>query len=696
MEQKDLLRNLLIAGAAFLVFMAIGPRLFPTPPALNQPTTPPGIEQPAPAATGPDGAANPSTAPAVRTQGEGSGYTVIENTEEQIIVIGAHDSESETAGEEEPFRMRLALSNVGASIDSARLTDHAARLKEAERYTLLTPVVQSDGGTIRSLAVEKINIDGADVFLHDKKWTGGAPVRAPDGSGETVTFSIDVHKDGSPAMRVSRRFELTRQLKKEGRHDLNTSVLVENLSSEPRRVLMTMRGAVGVPQQNNADDRVVDWGVVAPSGHVLGNRRTQHGIAEKQSMPLYIWASSDPARRLSWAASANTYFTCTIAPTDPDGKSPASYITELTGFDVDQNPMTIADATVRFTSATVEVRPGGQIQYPASVYLGEKDGKAFQAIAEYSARNYYYQIEQGFGWCTFTFLVELMIKLLNGLFAIFRDYGVGIIILVLIVRALLHPITKKGQINMVRMQHKMGELAPKIEELKKKYANDRARLNQEMMKLDMNPAGQVLTCLPMFIQMPIWIALYLSLSNNIMMRHEPFLYGLTWIDDLTAQDALYKFSSPIHVPLFGVELTSFNLLPLLVGLFMYIQQKTQPKPKPNPNMTEQQRAQQDAMLKMMPIMSAMMVLIFYKMPSGLNLYVMFSSLFGWLEQVVIRKHIREQEAAGTLHLPSKRREKPDVIDVSGERRKPTWLEKLQKAAEDAQKLKSEKEKKKRK
>ena len=91
---------------------------------------------------------------------------------------------------------------------------------------------------------------------------------------------------------------------------------------------------------------------------------------------------------------------------------------------------------------------------------------------------------------------------------------------------------------------------------------DRARLNQELMKLNMNPAGQLLTCLPMVIQMPIWIALYLSLSNNILMRHEPFHF--TWISDLTSQDALYTFGSPFVVPVVGWVLPSFNLLPLLV------------------------------------------------------------------------------------------------------------------------------------
>lgn len=683
---RDFLRNLLIAGGVFVVIVAIGPRLLPTPPVNPQPVSTPAVVPPV-TPTG-DGGISPeatlSSASADKPRENGLGFVVVEAATEETLVLGAEEGQAN--GEDFPFRTRLTVSNIGASIESALLTDHAAKLKSPDRYSLLTPVEQADGSKFRSLAIEKINIDGQDVVLHDKKWN--ASLNASGGAeAHRVDFSIEVQKDGAAALRLIRSFTLPRQPKKDNRHDLTTSLTVENVSADPHRIVVTTRGAIGLPQEGTTDDRVIDWGTQGPTGHVVGNRSTLLAVAQRPATTLWAWSSAEPNKRLAWFASGNMYFTCTIAPVDPDGKL-ASYVTELTGVDLDANPMTVADATVRFISASVEVRAGGQVVYPASMYLGEKDGKAFRSVPEYASRNYYYQIEQGFGWCTFTFLVELMIWLLNSLYFIFRDFGVAIVILVLIVRALLHPITKKGQINMVRLQHKMGELGPKIEEIKKKYGNDKARMNQEMMKLDINPAGQILTCLPMFLQMPIWVALYLSLSNNILMRHESPFYGITWIPDLTAQDALIQFSSPIHIPLFGWELTSFNFLPLLVGLFMYIQQKTQPKPKPNPNMTEQQRQQQETMQRMMPIMSAMMVLIFFKMPSGLNLYIMFSSLFGWLEQRVIRKHILEREAAGTLHKPSRwgREDSADKA-VAPRDRKLSWFERLQKAAEEAQKNK---------
>ncbi|MCH8150016.1 MAG: membrane protein insertase YidC [Planctomycetes bacterium] len=337
--------------------------------------------------------------------------------------------------------------------------------------------------------------------------------------------------------------------------------------------------------------------------------------------------------------------------------------------------------TIRFITRRQKLDPRATVRYPVAIYVGEKDAKAFKTVEDYKRRNYYYQVSQGYGWCTFISLVELMIWLLNGLSALTRDFGVAIIILVLIVRTLLHPITKKGQVNMVKMQKKMQELAPKIEEIKKKYANDKARLNQEMMKLNINPAGQILTCLPMMLQMPIWVALYISLSNNILIRHQGSVF-LPWVHDMTVPDALYTFASPIIIPVLGWSIPAFNLLPLLVAVFMYTQQKLQPKPTPSPNMTDQQRQQQEMMQKMGPMMSVMMLIIFYPMPAGLNLYIMTSSLFGTIEQKRIRAHIKEQEEAGTLLKP---KDVPVAEDGSGKPRKPSFMERMQKAVDEAQK-----------
>jgi len=701
MEKNDTLKNLLVAGAIVVVVLTIGQALLPPPKPPAQGTVDPtsgsqmaqSVGSPADAPSEPDDSP-PSTGvtPSQANTAGKSPFSIVEAASARSFEIGSGPNDGADANQpESPFRMRLVASNLGAGIESATLTDHAAKLKHPDRYALISPVTSAGGAAYRALSIEKINIEGTDVTLLDKKWQSEGPQPCTTKSGEDGTelkFWMEIEDAGAPALRLERTFQLPKQSKASGRHDLNSALTIQNLSSKPYRVVATFRGGVGVASLREVDDVVLDAGEDAGDGVVAGTRKQRLEAARKAPEPIKLFSltPSEPNRRLSWSAIGNTYFTCTVSMVGDDGRSPAGYIAEASALDADGDPATHLDVVQRFVTKPVSLAPSSTVNFNASVFLGEKDGHAFRNVPEYRDRNYYYQIAQGFGICTFSWLVELMIMLLNGLFKVVRDFGVAIIILVLVVRTLLHPITKKGQVNMVRMQHQMTELAPKIEELKKKYANDKARLNQEMMKLNINPAGQLMTCLPMFIQMPIWVALYLSLSNNILMRHEPFLF--TWVRDLTAPDALIPFSTAFIVPFFGWKIASFNLLPILVSVFMYIQQKTQPKPKPNPNMTEQQRQQQEMMQTMIPIMSVMMLFIFYNMPSGLCLYVMFSSLFGWIEQVRIRAHIREREEAGTLLKPARAVVAPVNADARPARKGflAGWMERMQKAAEEAQRL----------
>ncbi len=689
---RDTLRNLLLAGAAFALIMALGPVLFPVQPPRPHPSN---TESAVPVAGDPPGAAptsitaRGSDAAATGVKAANSPFSVLESQTEGASIVGSTlTAFTREAVAADPYRMRLVLSNVGASVESATMTDYAASVDDEARYLLLSPVKREPGPVYRSLGIERINLDGIDIRLGDSRWHGGEVVEAE--AGQSVTYTIDVEKEAKPMLRLIRTFTLPKQPRSIGRHDLYSSLQVKNLSGEAHRVIVIYQGGVSIPLANpGTDDRVISLGLY-DGVRVAGTYRTCAEAAKSGTLPLFNAAKSESGVRLSWAATGNTYFTCTVAPLSRTTEAVASYIADVSAVDLDGSPTTLEDVTLRFVTAVETVLPGGELQYPALLYVGEKDGDAFRAVPEYKARNFYFQVVQSYGSCTFTWLVELMVWLLNRLVWVVRDYGVAIIILVLLVRVLLHPITKKGQVNMVRMQQKMGEFAPKVEELKRKFANDKARLQQETMKLyreqGINPASNMLGCLPMVIQMPIWVALWISLSNNIQMRHQGFLYPLTWIQDLTAPDALYTFSSAIVVPLMGWQLPSFNLLPILLAIFMYLQQKYQPKPKPNPNMTDQQRQQQEMMQMMMPMMSIMMLLIFYKAPSGLSLYVLSSSVFGILEQRRIRKHLEaEEKRGGAGSAPAAQ---PSGGGATAPRRL-SWLEKLQKMADDAGKIHSQ-------
>ncbi len=125
--------------------------------------------------------------------------------------------------------------------------------------------------------------------------------------------------------------------------------------------------------------------------------------------------------------------------------------------------------------------------------------------------------------------MDRLVDLLRIFHFFLRDWGLSIIALVVLVRAILHPITKHSQVSMLKLQ-KMG---PELERLKKKYGDDKEALAKAQMEMHKEMGiTPFLGCLPMFLQMPIWIALYSALQNDIALRQAPFLWGLTWIHDL--------------------------------------------------------------------------------------------------------------------------------------------------------------------
>jgi len=186
------------------------------------------------------------------------------------------------------------------------------------------------------------------------------------------------------------------------------------------------------------------------------------------------------------------------------------------------------------------------------------------------------------------------------------NYGWVIVIFSILVKILLHPLTKKSYSSMKKMQ----DLQPELNALKDKH-KDPKKLQQAQLQLykekGVNPAGG---CLPMLLQMPLLFALYWVFRNTIELRGEPFL---GWITDLSMPDTI--FSLGFNLPLYGDQ---FNILPILMGVSMLVQQKmTMKDPK------------QKALVYIMPIF---MILIFNKMSSGLNLYYTLFNVFSLIQQ----------------------------------------------------------------
>lgn len=452
-----------------------------------------------------------------------------------------------------------------------------------------------------------------------------------------------------------------------GDYTLYMTLTVDNLSGSPIRVGIDQAGPSGLSEDiSQRDYLAAHWGRYNAADDVvtvLAKPAKEAGSMAPGVYQTVGWTRKEDdaggANPVVWIGMANKFFGSMMylqSPT-PDRLAAVEYkgmfyeaaakeatgqSTYITGVDLRQVPVGAGEKAILnfqiFAGPKQRDMLGGEGTYGKEIYqklnyLGILDiGKGGCAI------------------CTWSWLIFGMMKLLVFLAGTvaFGNYGVAIILLVVLVRIALHPLTKKGQVSMM----KMSKMGPMMAKLKEKYADDKEALNREMMAMyKQHGATPILGCLPMILQMPIWIALYTACNMSVELRHAAFLPF--WLTDLAAPDAVIKFAHPLVVPLLGWHLYGLNLLPLLLTVATILQAKLTPQSSP-PGSPEAAR-QQKMMMYMMPIM---MLLFFYSMPSGLTLYVMASTFAGVAEQWVIRKHIREREAAEaagetTVQVPGK-------------------------------------------
>ena len=242
---------------------------------------------------------------------------------------------------------------------------------------------------------------------------------------------------------------------------------------------------------------------------------------------------------------------------------------------------------------------------PREFYTLKKYNQSYEKIREFETIGF---------WSGWNFIMEpirigLNLSMININKFIPGGYGIAIIILTILIRLIFHPLHKKSTDSMKKMQ----EIQPLIKSLQDKYKNDPKKLQQETMILykekKVNPMGG---CLPMFIQIPIFIALYTILRGAIELRYVDFL----WINDLSAPENL--FAGKIPIPFNSND--ALNILPILMAGSMILQQKMTSAAAA---ITPEQKQQQQIMMFMMPIM---MLFFFYDMPSGLVLYWTVSNL----------------------------------------------------------------------
>lgn len=233
------------------------------------------------------------------------------------------------------------------------------------------------------------------------------------------------------------------------------------------------------------------------------------------------------------------------------------------------------------------------------------------------------------GW--FSFISQPFSKFLFWLMQIFysfsRSWALSIILLTIALRAMMYPLNNWS----IRSSIKMQEIAPKVKAVQEKYKKDPRKAQMEVMNLYRESGINPLTgCFPVLIQMPFLVGMFYLLKSSFPLRGATFIPG--WIDDLSAPDVLFTWGQPIWF--IGNE---FHLLPILMGLSMYLQQRFTSKMPKDPSKLSDSQKQQKMMGNMMAVLFTVM---FYNFPSGLNIYFMLSTLLGIAQQVWMTKKMK--------------------------------------------------------
>jgi len=266
-----------------------------------------------------------------------------------------------------------------------------------------------------------------------------------------------------------------------------------------------------------------------------------------------------------------------------------------------------------------------KIRFFAGPYADELLKSIDKTIAKTSYNPLFSQAMSFHGW--FSFISEPFAKILflimKAIYFVTRSWGLSIILLTVVLRIMLYPLNSWS----IKATAKMQLIGPEVQKIQERFKKDPKRAQMEVMALykerGVNPLSG---CLPLLIQLPFLIGMFDLLKSVFELRGAPFIPG--WIENLTAPDIIFSWSYPI--PFIG---TSFHLLPILLGVVMFYQQRMN-APKNVMQMTDQQRQQR----VMGNVMTVVFTFMFYNFPSGLNLYWLSSMLLGIGQQIYMNRH----------------------------------------------------------
>ena len=518
----------------------------------------------------------------------------------------------------ENSHIKATITNKGAAIESLVLKQFkAARLAPKDEGPAGSPggELAPSSGLANQLSIISAT-DPAKYALSVKYPDSADDLQA--GLWEVVTetdSSIIFRYTTSQGLVIYKTFSL-------GKHNytLDFSVNLENISAGPITPTIIIQGIETIPPESyNATDITGLYAYTDPpiteTQTVPPDAGTMHWYVKEKPSPVTIKKDGKPFTltqgqdNIYWTGIANKYFAVILVP---------AAVTDMSiyGFNfidcpaLSKNSEPYSNLNLYLQTKGFALNPKETKKLDFLFYTGPKKASDLNPLS-----NLGFDKLLSYWWVGF--ISKTLLFILGGLFGLFKNYGVAVIVLTIIVKVIMFPITKKGQVSMYHLQ----KLQPRIKALQEQFKNDKRRFGEEQMKLwkeyGVNPLSG---CLPMLLQIPVFIGLYWALAQAIELRQSPFML---WITDLSQPDQLCKLPFPI----LGAHY--LHVLPLIMTVSWLIQSFTQPK-SPDPQARQQQK-----MFLFMPLVFGIM---FYSVPSGLTLYWFTSTLLGIVEQILIKKY----------------------------------------------------------
>ena len=460
----------------------------------------------------------------------------------------------------------IAIDPQGGDIAQLRLPLYPRRQDHPD-----VPFQLFDNGNERTYLAQSglTGVDGPDarsagrpVFSSDKKTYELAP-----GQDEVV---VDL-KFSENGVNYIKRFTLKR-----GLYDVKVTYLIDNESSKP------WNGNLFAQLKRDASSD--------PSSSTATGTATYLGAA--------LWTSAEPYKKVSmkdidkgqlketvqggWVAWLQHYFVTAWIPQKDDNNV------------VQTRKDNQGNYIIGFTGPTLTVEPGKTVETSATLYAGPKS----QGVLKELSPGLELTVDYGILW----FIAQPIFWLLQHIHSLVGNWGWSIIFLTMLIKGIFFPLSAASYKSMARMR----AVAPKLAALKEQFGDDRQKMSQAMMELykkeKINPLGG---CLPILVQMPVFLSLYWVLLESVEMRQAPFML---WITDLSIKDP-------------------FFILPIIMGATMFIQQRLNPTP-PDP--------MQAKVMKLMPIIFTFFFLWF---PAGLVLYWVVNNCLSIAQQWYITRKV---------------------------------------------------------